>query len=68
MAHDGIHLHGGDGDDGVAFGIKGGELAVIGGALQHEVVPAVGGVAAVAQLAAERGPEYGDEGFGRSAR
>lgn len=35
MAHDGIHLHAGDGDDGVAFGVEGRELALIWGPLQY---------------------------------
>lgn len=68
MAHDRVHLHARHRDDRLALGVKRRELALGRCPLQHEIVPAVGRVAAVAELAAERGPKDWDERFGGGRR
>jgi hypothetical protein len=61
--HDRVHHHRRDRDYSVSARIEGREFALVGLALKNQIVPAVGCVAAVAQLPAQRGPEDRDEGF-----
>jgi hypothetical protein len=66
--HDRIRHHRCNRHDRVTFRIVGRELALLRLALQNQIIPAVGRVAAISQLPTLCGPENRDERFGFGGR